>query len=56
MTTTDFTTTNVVDQMPKEVFGAINKIMCADGGLQVLEGSSQKLNDEFTVRFGDYLV
>lgn len=47
----DFSTTFLVDQPPMEVFDAINHI----GGwwTENFEGNSQKLNDEYSVRFGD---
>ncbi|GAA3975116.1 SRPBCC family protein [Mucilaginibacter dorajii] len=47
----DFSTTFLVDQTPMEVFDAINDI----GGwwTENFEGGSQKLNDEYSVRFGD---
>jgi len=51
MTTKDFTTTIQVDQSPKEVFDAVNNVR--GWWTDNLEGNSQKLNDEFTVRFFD---
>jgi len=51
MTTTDFTTSILVDQSPKEVFNAINNV---SGWWQgEIEGSTNKLNDEFTYRMED---
>ena len=52
MTTTDFTTTIVVDQTPEQVFNAINNPKAWWSG--EIEGSSGKLNDEFTYRYKDF--
>ena len=52
MTTHDFTTTLVVDQSPKEVFNAVNKPQNWWSG--EIEGSSAKLNDEFTYRYKEF--
>jgi hypothetical protein len=50
-TAKDYTTSIVVDQTPKEVFRAINNV--AGWWTEDLEGSAAKLNDVFTVRFGE---
>ena len=51
MTTTDFTTTILVNHSPKEVFEAINNVR---GWWQrKIEGSTDKLSDEFTYRMED---
>ena len=51
MNTSDFTTTILVDQTPEEVFNAVNNV-CSWWQGQI-EGSTNKLNDEFTYRMGD---
>jgi hypothetical protein len=52
MTTTDFTTTLLVEQTPEEVFNAVNKPQNWWSG--EIEGSSAKLNDEFTYRYKEF--
>ena len=49
MTTSDFTTTIVVDQTRKEVFDAIKNPRGWWSG--VIKGNTEKLNDEFTYRY-----
>ena len=49
MTTSNFTTTIVVDQTPKEAFDAINNPQGWWSG--EIKGSTEKLNDEFTYRY-----
>jgi len=51
MTTTDFTTTIVVNHTPEEVFDAINRPW--DWWPGEIKGSTGKLNDEFTYRYKD---
>jgi hypothetical protein len=47
----DYGISITVDAPPAEVFRSINNV--TKWWTENLEGSSQKLNDEFTVRFGD---
>ena len=51
MSSSDFTTTIVVDQAPEEVFNAINNVRRWWQG--EIEGDSKKLNDEFIYRYED---
>lgn len=52
MNTIDFTTTILVDQSPLEVFDAINNVSAWWQGQ--IEGSTSKLNDEFTYRMKEF--
>ncbi len=47
----DYTASLTVNATPQEVFENINSV--TKWWTEDLKGSSQKLNDEFTVRFGD---
>jgi hypothetical protein len=51
MKTKDYSTTITVDATPNQAFKCINNV--SQWWTENLEGSSQKLNDEFSVRFGD---
>jgi len=51
MTTTDFTTTILVDQTPKEVFDAINNVR--GWWSEEIEGSTDKLNAEWNYHYED---
>lgn len=51
MTTSDFTTTILVDQTPKEAFNAINNVR--GWWSEEIEGGTDKLNDEFKYHFED---
>ena len=52
MTTSDFTTTILVDQTPKQVFNAINNPQAWWSG--EIKGSTDKLNDEFTYSYKEF--
>ena len=51
MTASDFTTTLLVDQNPKEVFNAINNVR--GWWSEEIEGGTDKLNDEFNYHYED---
>jgi hypothetical protein len=51
MNNQDFTTTILVDNVPQEVFNAVNNVTA--WWTKNLTGKSHKPNDEFEVRFGD---
>jgi hypothetical protein len=54
MTSTDFTTTIVVDQTPKEVFNAINNVR--GWWSEEIEGSTDKPGSEFNYHYKDVHV
>jgi hypothetical protein len=51
MTTSDFTTTLLVDQTPEEAFNAINNVR--GWWSEEIEGTTNKLNDVFNYHFQD---
>ena len=51
MTSSDFTTTILVDESPQEAFKAINNVR--GWWSEEIEGSTDKLNDEFKYHFED---
>ena len=51
MSTSDFTTTIIVDQTPKQVFNAINNPQAWWSG--EITGNTRQLSDEFTYRYKD---
>jgi len=51
MKTSDFTTTTLVDQTPEEAFNAINNVR--RWWSEEIEGSTDKLNDEFKYHYED---
>ena len=51
MATSDFTTTIVVEQTPREVFNAVNNVR--GWWSENIEGGTEKLNDEFIYSFRD---
>jgi hypothetical protein len=53
MSDQNYTTTFIVDQTPSDVFAAINNVRTWWTGEPGVEGSTDKLGDEFTYRYGD---
>ena len=51
MTTTDFVSTLLVDQTPEEAYNAINNVR--GWWSEEIEGSTDKLNEEFTYHYED---
>ena len=54
MNTQDYTAAIMVDQAPQEAFTHINSV--SKWWSEDMEGSTAKLNDVFTVRFGDVYI
>jgi len=54
MNTKDFTATFLVDQSPEEAFDAIINVNGWWTGNPGIEGSTDKINDEFTYRYEPY--
>lgn len=54
MATSDFTATILVDQTPDEAYAAINNVRGWWTGEPGIEGSTDKLNDEFTYEYKPY--
>ena len=54
MKTQDYHTSITVNATPQEAFNSVNSV--TKWWTDELEGNSQKLNDEFTVQFGDVHV
>jgi len=52
MNTPDFTISFLVDQTPEEVFNAVNNVR--GWWSQGVEGSTEKLNDEFIYRYPEF--